>query len=304
MPKLGRGLYEQIISEALEAELSEVADLTAQREPLRRAEAGDRLALHLAALVEKAVDGIPESERVEKGLSLTRALIDTLATELGEDEFRTERPVRTDTVLRALLASQPDGSREILESPMIPLLDTTLLTNAPGEPRVSHQLLTEIDTADRIDIVMAFIRRSGIRTFAEALRRHGDRKRPLRVLTTSYTNSTERTALEQLAALGAEVRVSYDTGSTRLHAKAWLFHREAGISTAYVGSSNLTHSAQVSGLEWNIRASGARNPDVIDKITAVFDAYWESGDFKPFRCGRVRATHTTGARTPCRPSPD
>ena len=50
--------------------------------------------------------------------------------------------------------------------------------------------------------------------------------------------------------------------TTRLHAKAWLFHRHSEFSTAYIGSSNLTHSAQVTGLEWNVRVSGARNPDV------------------------------------------
>src|SRR3546814_10385907 len=71
--------------------------------------------------------------------------------------------------------------------------------------------------------------------------------------------------------LGADIRVSYDTSITRLHAKAWLFHRSPGYSTAYIGSSNLTHSAQVTGLEWNVRVSGARNPDVIDKFSAVFE---------------------------------
>ena len=61
-----------------------------------------------------------------------------------------------------------------------------------------------------------------------------------------------------------------------------MFHRRSGFSTAYVGSSNLTHSAQVTGLEWNVRASAARNPDVVDKFSAVFDSYWEGGDFVPY----------------------
>ena len=81
---------------------------------------------------------------------------------------------------------------------------------------------------------------------------------------------------------GADIRVSYDMSTTRLHAKAWLFHRRSGFSTAYIGSSNLTYSAQISGLEWNIRVSGARNPDVIDKVAAVFESYWNSGDFNPY----------------------
>jgi superfamily II DNA or RNA helicase len=85
-----------------------------------------------------------------------------------------------------------------------------------------------------------------------------------------------------LAAIGAEVKVSYDTTTTRLHAKAWLFHRYRGTTTAYIGSSNLTHSAHVTGLEWNVRVSGLRNPDVVAKMGAVFESYWESGDFLPY----------------------
>ena len=106
---------------------------------------------------------------------------------------------------------------------------------------------------------MAFIRRSGINPLLSSLRRHCESGKPLRILTTIYTGSTERQALDQLKGIGAQIRVSYDVGTTRLHAKAWIFHRRSGFSTAYVGSSNLTHSAQLTGLEWNIRASSARN---------------------------------------------
>ena len=110
---------------------------------------------------------------------------------------------------------------------------------------------------------MAFVRWSGVRPLIDALRRHCEAGKPLRVLTTTYTNSTEQRALDELERLGAEIKVSYDTSSTRLHAKAWIFHRESGYSTAYIGSSNLTHSAQVLGLEWNVRVSAARNPDAV-----------------------------------------
>ncbi len=278
-----RGLYEELISEALERELSNLpGDLVPLRAALRGAEAGDRLALFLARIVERAVDDLAEKYRVKRGLALARALVTTLANELGREDIRQEAPVEEEPILRAILMRQPDGSPESIEAPLIPLLDTTLLTNAPGEPRVGHQVLAEIGSADRIDVVMAFIRRSGIRPLLDAFRRHCERGKALRVLTTTYTGSTELEALRMLKAAGAEIRVSYNTTSTRLHAKAWLFHRGGGLPTAYVGSSNLTHSAQVSGLEWNVRASGARNPDLVAKIAAVFEAYWECGDFVPF----------------------
>ena len=158
--------------------------------------------------------------------------------------------------VHAILGRRPDGSSEPIAQPLIPQFDTTLLTNAPGEPNLWSQLRSEIESADRIDVVMAFIRRSGIAPLIDALRRHCQHGRSLRVLTT-YTGSTEPAALDRLRDLSADVRVSYDLSTTLLHAKAGVFHREYGFSTAYVGSSNLTHSAQVTGVEWNVRASGS-----------------------------------------------
>ena len=278
-----RGLYEELISETLERELGKLPQgLVPLRADLQRAEAGDRLALFLGRIIQGAVEDLPEKHRVDLGISLARALVTTLARELGRDDLRGDAPIRQKTVLRAVRARQPDGSPEPIPEPLIPLLDTTLLTNAPGEPRVGRQLLAEVGSADRIDVVMAFIRRSGIRPLLDGFRAHCERGKPLRVLTTTYTGSTELEALRMLEDAGAQVRISYDTTGTRLHAKAWLFHRSGGFPTAYVGSSNLTHTAQVSGLEWNVRASGARNPDLVAKIAAVFEAYWEGDDFVPF----------------------
>jgi len=130
------------------------------------------------------------------------------------------------------------------------------------------------------------------------LRSMANAGRPIRVLTTTYTGSTEARALELLRDIGADIRVSYDLSGTRLHAKAWIFHRASGFSTAYIGSSNLTHQAQQTGMEWNVRISGVRNRGVVEKMAAVFDAYWESGDFEKFDCNtfldRIQQTQAPG----------
>ncbi len=287
MRGLERGLYEQLITRELEARLREVdaARLMAERGALSPAEAPDRLALHLARLIRRVVASLPDKERVARGMELARQLVRLIHGDLGDGrrlDVLGAAPAAENELLRALLARRPDGEPETLTEPLTPLLDTTLLTNSPGEPRIGSQVSTEISSADRIDVVMAFIRRTGIRQMLEGLRAHCAAGRPLRVLTTTYTNSTEAAALEQLRELGADIKVSYDTSGTRLHAKAWLFHRGTGFSTAYIGSSNLTWSAQVTGMEWNVRVSGARNPDVIEKFSAVFESYWNHADFEPY----------------------
>jgi superfamily II DNA or RNA helicase/HKD family nuclease len=279
--ELRRGLYEVLVTDALQARLDELPSgrhhVTGG---LRPAEAADRIALHLSREIERALDALPDDARVAVGIEVARELIERLA-ELAKGD-RSQAPVEPAALLHAIVGLRPDGAPEELTGPDIPLLDTTLLTNAPSEPRVGHQIRAEIASADAIDVVMAFIRRSGITPLGDELRRHCERGLPLRVLTTTYTGSTERAALDLLRELGADVRVSYDVSTTRLHAKAWLFHRHSGFSTTYIGSSNLTHSAQVSGLEWNVRASAARNPTVVAKVAAVFESYWEGGEFRPY----------------------
>ena len=313
MAELEPGLYEALITEGLRAQLDELAQqFPIDERPLNSADASDRIAWHVSQQVERALLDLSDEERVQVGLRIPRALLGQLSELVNTDA--SALPVDPASVLQAVLHRNPDGSPAPMGVPLIPLLDTTLLTNAPGEPTLWSQLRSEIESADAIDVVMAFIRRSGIAPLLDALRRHCETGGSLRVLTTTYTDSTERRALDQLADLGADVRISYDLGTTRLHAKAWVFHRRSGFSTAYVGSSNLTRSAQVTGLEWNVRASAARNPGLIDKFGAVFESYWAGGDFVTFdpdefdqerdRAGRVdRGPHVILSPIELRPHP-
>ena len=98
----------------------------------------------------------------------------------------------------------------------------------------------------------------------------------LRVLTTSYLGVTDLKAVDLLESLPyTEVRVSYDTHRTRLHAKAYLFHRDTDFGTAYVGSANLAHPALTEGLEWTVKLSQYESPHLWDRLVATFETYWE-----------------------------
>ncbi len=79
-----------------------------------------------------------------------------------------------------------------------------------------------------------------------------------------------------------EVRVSYDTKRTRLHAKAYLFHRKTGFSSAYVGSANLSNAALSEGLEWTTKISQYELPYLWEKVTGTFETYWQDDEFQAF----------------------
>jgi superfamily II DNA or RNA helicase/HKD family nuclease len=276
--ELATGVYERLIDATLRARLEAMEGTTAERRELLAAEAPDRLSAHLAERLRALLVRQPD---LEAQIAVTQRLLDGLDRIEGSAGHQLDEPARLLTrVGRPLLPGEVPPP-----SPLIPLSDSDLLVNAREEPRLGEALLRELETADRVDLIVAFIRWAGIRILLDPLRRLAERGVPLRVITTTYLGSTERRALDELRALGAEVKVSYDTRSTRLHAKAWLLHRDSGYSTAFIGSSNLSRAALLDGLEWNVRLAEAHAPTVIEKVAATFETYWADPEFEPYGHG-------------------
>ncbi|WP_242624106.1 phospholipase D-like domain-containing protein [Micromonospora kangleipakensis] len=137
-------------------------------------------------------------------------------------------------------------------------------------------------SADQVDLLCAFIKWHGLGIVEPAIRDLIARGGRLRVITTTYLGATDQRALDRLAELGAHIKISYETRTTRLHAKAWLFRRRNGTTTAYVGSSNLSKAALIDGVEWNVRVSNLEQPHVIDTFTATFEDYWHDPAFEEY----------------------
>ena len=293
MAELRPGLYEVLITEGLRAQLDEVAgQLPVSERHLQGGDVADRIAWHVSKQVERALLDVPDERRVETGLRVARALIERLAELESLNAELAERPAAPASILHAVSRRRPDGSVAEFDVPLIPLLDTTLLTSAPGEPTLWSQLRSEIDSADEIDVVMAFIRRSGINPLLDPLRRHCEDGRPLRVLTTTYTGSHGTAGRSTVSPTSVPRCVSHTTsarhGCTRRRGSSTV---SPASRPPIVGSSNLTHSAQVTGLEWNVRVSAARNPDVLAKFGAVFESYWAGDDFVPYDPDQFDAEH-------------
>ena len=170
MDQLVAGLYETLITEGLWAELAQLDDEFREVADLRPAEAPDRLAWHVTNQIERALSDVSEKNRVEVGIRIANALLARLAELVDTDTGLA--PVEPGRVLRAIRRRLPDGSPAAVVEPLTPLLDSTLLTGAPGEPTLLSELRSEVDTSDSIDLVMAFIRRSGINPLIDPLTRH------------------------------------------------------------------------------------------------------------------------------------
>lgn len=296
------GLYEQLIDRALAGRLDHTTRQGAAtvREGVDPGEAHDRVAAHLAHLLRHVIAAAPVDDRVDLARRLAHDVIDAAARHLDEPERLAPLGDELE-MLRAV--TDPTVFGQGPPRPHVPLADHDLLVMGRDEPAVGAEIRRELASADQADLLCAFITWPGFRVLAEPLTELVGRGGRFRVITTTYMGATERRALDELAQLGAEVKISYDTQTTRLHAKAWLFHRNSGFSTGYVGSSNLSRTAMLDGLEWNVRLSGHRDPALLQKFTATFDAYWESDQFEaydPERDGErfeAAADHAAGRRT-------
>jgi superfamily II DNA or RNA helicase/HKD family nuclease len=166
--------------------------------------------------------------------------------------------------------------------PATPLSESDLLINAEGQPNIGSELRAELASADSVDLICAFVIWSGVRQLRDAMAEVVGRGGRIRVVTTTYMGATEKRAVDELVALGAEVRVAFDARTTKLHAKAWLLERATGLSTAFVGSSNLSHTALFDGLEWNVRLSEVDAPHIVERVRMSFESHWASEHFESY----------------------
>ena len=221
--------------------------------------------------------------------------------QLSDDESADDQARRVNELLRGLVSDAGDRQAELVlparvlsgvkrQSPLgeplplpplpaTPFSQSDLLVNAEGQPNIGSELRAELATADSVDLICAFVIWTGVRHLRDALAEVVARGGRVRVITTTYMGATEKRAVDELFSLGAEIRVALDARTTKLHAKAWLLERGSGLTTAFVGSSNLSHTALFDGLEWNVRLSSMDAEHVISRVRMMFEAHWASEHF-------------------------
>ena len=279
--RLVPGLYEQLV----DAELAEA--LTAQPElKSLLGKLDDEDAPHAySQFVSNILAHALRTRKPEARLPLVNRLIALISATDGLDYL--QRKTLLAESKPVLLSLQSPIPGQLISPPLIrpetPLTTSSLLTGARHDPQLEHELRQEMATADRVDILVSFVKWSGLRLLQPAFEALSVRSVPVRIVTTSYMGASDPAAIAWLANLPAvSVKVSYDTERTRLHAKAYHFHRRSGFSAAYIGSANMSQAAMTSGLEWTVKVTEHDLPHILQRFAAEFSTYWASPDFESY----------------------
>lgn len=282
------GLYEKVINTKLSQILTKAIEedrVWANQEDLDPQEAPHYLSLYVQKLVKYCLKDLADrnsTEALSNEINLANALIQTLQKrhpDLGNDTSI----IHKNTLLLSLQHKKNSIAEKKWPRPETSLSRSFLFTNSRKDVNIGTELVKEIESSDHIDLLVSFIKYSGLLLLLPALRTFTARGGKLRIITTTYMGATDPKAIIELSKLpNTEIHISYNVKETRLHAKSYIFYRDSGYSTAYVGSSNLSHAAIAEGLEWNMKLTAMDMPQIFEKMKATFETYWHSEDFESF----------------------
>jgi len=284
------GIYEQLINSLVSKKLEALDEneFYIKTTNIDKHEASIVLSQYLSKIISFALNVISGEDSLEKQIKLTNKIIFLINEELNNQNFSDNILDTNASILKAILPKINSNINEfdnyIKEiTPYTGLTQSELFTGSNAGISLESEIKKEILSSDKIYLLVSFIKWTGIRIFEKELREFTSKGKKLKIITTSYMGATDLKAVEFLSSLpNTEVKVSYNTSNERLHAKSYLFFRETGFHTGYIGSSNISKSALSSGLEWNLKVTTAEISHIIEKFARTFETYWEDKEFELF----------------------
>lgn len=286
---MNQGIYEELITQLVSEKLETLDNdkFYLKKNLIDKEEASNVLSKHLARTLKQAFNIIGKN-KVDEQIKIANKIIKLLKKELNKQEFDDDLVNIEGEILKAIF-SKTDAYFTNLDlhlkeiTPYTRLTQSELFTGGNGGLSLESELKKEILSSNKINLLVSFIKFKGIIILEKELREFTERGGKLKVITTTYIGATDYKAIQLLSKLpNTEVKISYNTSNERLHAKAYLFYRNTGFHTAYIGSSNFSRSALTDGLEWNLKVTTKEVSHIIDKFQKTFDAYWQSDDFELF----------------------
>lgn len=292
------GIYEQIINQLFEEKIASIDQnrFYIGERVIKKDEVAKLLSMYLTSIFEQVLSDMVDTNNeadeedeqkdasVRKGLNLANSIIRKLVNEFHLDSgnlVSAQAKILT-SVIDKTQSDYPDLAKRLEE--MMPLkgLVNGVLFTGKGM-KMYTELQKEIASANEIRLMVSFIKKRGLALILPQLKEFTNRGGKLKVITTTYMQATDYEAVLQLATMkNTEIKITYDITSERLHAKAYIFLRDTGFNTAYIGSSNISEQALDTGAEWNVKVTQMEQPRMMKTILGAFDASWWADGYETF----------------------
>jgi len=288
---MNEGIYESLVTQLVAQKLDNLNRdvFYVNTTVIDREEASLILSKHLSETIRNALNFVKGDKQLELQIAIANKIILFLKEEFKKEEFTNDLISIEGRILHAVFskvdAHFSDFNLHLKEiTPYTRLSHSELFTGGNVGLSLESELKKEILSSNEIDLLVSFIKFKGIIILERELKEFTQRGGRLRVITTTYMGASDYKAIHLLSKLpNTEVKISYNSSNERLHAKAYLFKRNTGFHTAYIGSSNFSRSALTDGLEWNLKITTKEVSHIISKFQKTFDSYWQSDDFEFFK---------------------
>ncbi len=288
------GIYEQLVNKLIANQLDLISNenFFIKSTKLDKEEASRYLSVYLSETIKFALNEIKEENKTLLQIELSNKIIQVLIDELPKIGLSGNLIENEGKILEAVFSKLDSPFADFNErlkqiTPYTRLSQSELFTGNNVGISLESEIKKEILSSDEICWLVSFIKYSGIRIFKEELEEFTNSGKKLKIITTSYMGATDVKAVEFLSNLkSTEIKVSYNADHERLHAKAYLFLRNTGFNTGYIGSSNISRSALTNGLEWNLKVTSKEISHIIDKFKKTFETYWVDKDFELYQHGK------------------
>lgn len=287
---MNEGIYEELLTQLVSQKLDNIDKQVffVNKSFIDKEEASSILSKHLSQTIKNALNYVKGENQIELQIQIANKIILFLKEELKKEEFNNDLIAIEGEILKAVFtkidAHFSDFNLHLKEiTPYTRLTHSELFTGGNVGLSLESELKKEILSSNKIDLLVSFIKFKGVIILERELKEFTQRGGQLRVITTTYMGASDYKAIQLLSKLdNTQIKISYNSGNERLHAKAYLFRRNTGFDTGYIGSSNFSRSALTDGLEWNLKVTTREVSHIIDKFQKTFDSYWQSDDFELF----------------------
>lgn len=289
------GIYEQLINHLFKAKIEALQgkQFYIGKQSITADNAAAYLSNYLYQIIQQVIESLPSDEqKMEKCVQMINDIVVQVGRKFDVEDYCENLLEAPASILTAVVDQTKVDYSDVSEyikniMPATRLTKSALFTGRNNELNMASELRREILSSDEICLLVSFIKKSGLDLIKQQLNEAVNAGRKLRVITTTYMGASQYKAIAELASMAnTQVKISYNSDTDRLHAKAYLFLRNTQFHTAYVGSSNLSEAALRNGLEWNIKVTQSESPQIIANIRNSFETYWADESFETFVPGR------------------